>query len=158
MGVNLDKFLNKFEEFKTLPAGESFSIEVTDQEATAAGREYVSENKVWIKQQLKAATGLNLSVENPSIRFGNDELSIAVTGGMGLLKAKASLTAEAGWNGAPFVHVRTVNVPFVSLSPEKMNGFVEKPLDQLMEKVKEYAEIRSFKLTAGLAVLKAVKK
>ncbi len=158
MGANLDKFLNKFEEFKNLPSGESFSIEVTDKEATAAGREYVSENKEWIKQQLKETTGLGLSVENPTIGFGNDELSMAVTGGMGFLKANASLTADVAWNGEPNVNVRAVNVPFVTLSPEKLNTLVAKPLDQLMEKVKEYGEITSFKLTEGLAVLKATKK
>ena len=157
MGANLDKFMNKFEEFKNLPSGESFTIEVTDTEATDAGREYVSENSEWIKQQLKATTGLALSVENPTIKFGVDELSMVVTGGMGLLKANASLTADVAWNGEPNVNVRTVNVPFVTLSPEKLNTLVEKPLDQLMEKVKEYGEIRSFKLSDGLAVLEAVK-
>ena len=158
MGANLDKFLGKFEEFKNLPSGESFSIEVTEEEATAAGREYLTENKEWIKQQLKSTTGMGLSVENPTIKFGADELSMAVTGAMGFLKANASLTADVAWNGEPNVNVRAVNVPFVSLSPEKLNTLVEKPIDQLMEKVKEYGEIRSFKLSAGLAVLEAVKK
>lgn len=158
MGANLDKFMNKFEEFKNLPSGETFSIEVTDKEATDAGREYVTENKEWIKQQLKATTGLGLSVENPTIKFGDDELSMGVVGGMSFLKANASLTADVAYNGEPSVNVREVNVPFVSLSPEKLNTLVEKPLDQLMEKVKEYGEIRSFKLSAGLAVLEAVKK
>ena len=158
MGVNLNKFMNKFEEFKNLPSGETFSIEVTDQEATAAGREYVTENQAWIKQQLKANTGMNLSVGNPTIKFGNDELSMNVTGGMGVLKANASLTADVAWNGAPYVNVRAVKVPFVSLSPEKLNPMLEKPIEQLMEKVNEYGEIRSFKLSEGLAVLEAVKK
>ena len=157
MGANLDKFLNKFEEFQNLPSGEYFSIEVTDKEATDAGREYVTENKEWIKEQLKATTGLALSVENPTIKFGNDELSMGVIGAMGFLKANASLTADVAWKGVPIVNVRAVNVPFVTLSPEKLNTLVEKPIDQLMEKVKEYGEIRSFKLSDGLAVLEAVK-
>ena len=158
MGVNLDKFLNKFEEFKNLPSGESFSIAVTDKEATDAGREYVSENREWIKQQLKATTGLGLSVENPTIKFEADVLSMAVTGAMGFLKANASLTADVVWNGEPNVNVSAVNVPFVTLSPEKLNTLVEKPIAQLMEKVKEYGEITSFKLSEGLAVLEAIKK
>ena len=106
MGANIDHFMNKFEEFKNLPSGESFSIEVTDKEATDAGWEYVTENKEWIKQQLKAATGMNLSVGNPTIKFGNDELSIDVTGAMGFIKANASLTAGVVWNGQPNVNVR----------------------------------------------------
>lgn len=158
MGVNLDKFMSKFEEFKNLPPGEFFSIKVTEKEATDAVREYVSENKEWIKEQLKAATKLGLSVENPTIKFGNDELSMEVTGSKGILKSKASLISDVLWKGKPEVKVRTVKVPFVSLSAEKLNTVMAKPIDTLMEKVKAYGEIRSFKLTEGMAVLEAVRK
>ena len=36
MGATIQQFMDKFETFRALPAGESFSIEVTDVEATAA--------------------------------------------------------------------------------------------------------------------------
>ncbi len=54
--------------------------------------------------------------------------------------------------------VRSVDVPVISISPEKLNFVIEKPPAQAMGKVEEYAEIRSFKLFNGLAVLEAGKK
>ena len=158
MGVTLQQFMDKFEEFKTLPGGESFAIEVTDQEATAAANEYVTENKAQIKDLLKQQTGFNLDVEKPSVSFGNDEIVLSAMGGVGFLKTKATLTADVTWDGKPVVVVRSVEVPVVSVSPEGLNSTVEEPLVQMMEKVREYAEIRSFKLTDGVAVIEAIRK
>ena len=158
MGATLQHFLGKFDEFKTLPAGEFFSIKVSDQEATAAANEYLTENKAQVRQLLQKTTGMNLDVENPSIGFRNDEILLSAMGGMGFLKARASLNADVQWNGEPNVVVRSVQVPVISVTPEKLNSVVEKPLKQLTEKVEEYAEIRNFKLQDGFAVLEAVKK
>ena len=63
MGATLQHFLGKFDEFKTLPSGKSFSIKVTDQEATAAANEYLTENKAQVSQLLQKTTGMNLEVE-----------------------------------------------------------------------------------------------
>ena len=158
MGATIQQFMDKFEEFKTLPSGESFTIEVTDQEATAAANEYVTENKAQIKELLKEQTGFNLDVEKPSVEFRNDEIFLTAMGGMGILKAKATLTADVKWDGKPVVVVRSVDVPVVSVSPEELNSTVEEPLTKMMETVEEYAEIRSFKLKDGVAVLEAVRK
>ena len=158
MGATLQHFLGKFDEFKTLPAGESFSIKVSDQEATAAAKEYLTENKAQVKQLLQKKTGMNLDVEKPSIGFKNDAVMLSAMGGMGFLKARATLNADVQWNGAPNVVVRSVQVPVVSVTPEKLNSVVEEPLKQLTKKVEEYAEIRNFKLQDGFAVLEAVKK
>ena len=158
MGATLQHFLGKFDEFKTLPSGKSFSIKVTDQEATAAANEYLTENKAQVSQLLQKTTGMNLEVEKPSIGFKNDELLLSAMGGMGFLKAKATLDADVQWSGQPTVVVRSVKVPVVSVTPEKLNSVVEKPLKQLMEKVEEYAEIHNFKLQDGFAVLEAVRK
>ena len=158
MGTTLQQFMNKFEEFKSLPSGEAFAIELTDKEATAAATEYVTENKAQIKELLKQSTGFKLDVEKPSIEFGNDKISLSAMGGMGFLKTKASLVADVKWDGKPVVVVRSVDVPVVSVSPEKLNATVEGPLKQMMEMVEEYAEIRSFKLKEGVAVLEAVRK
>ncbi len=158
MGATLQHFLGKFDEFKTLPSGKSFSIKVTDQEATAAANEYLTENKAQVSQLLQKTTGMNLEVEKPSVGFKNDELLLSAMGGMGFLKAKATLDADVQWNGQPTVVVRSVKVPVVSVTPEKLNSVVEKPLKQLMEKVEEYAEIHNFKLQDGFAVLEAVRK
>ena len=160
MGAALENFLQKFDGLNDIPVGKPFSIKITDKEATDAAREYITENKEWIKKQLKALTGLSLSVEEPFIKFQNDELSIAVKGGVGFLKANASLTSEVKWNsqtGKPEVNVRSVKLPVVSVSPEKLNSVVEKPLDNIMAKVKEYGDIHSLKLSEGLVVMDAVK-
>ena len=147
MGSTLNSFRNKFEEFKTLPAGQSFTIKVTDQEATAAACEYLAENKASVGQKIKKRTGLSLDIDNPTVTFRNDEIGVSASGGKGFLKAKASLTAEVRWAGKPIVVVRSVEVPFISVSPEKLNAVVERPLESVMHIVEEYAEICSFKLT-----------
>ena len=158
MGITLNRFTNKLEEFKTFPAGETFTIKISDQEATEAAREYLTENKAQVKQLIQKRVGIGLSVDNPEVRFQNDEITMSASAGMGLLKARASLTAEVRWNGALNVNVCSVNVPFISVSPEKLNSVVERPLKKVMEKVEKYAEIRSFKLMNGFAILEAVRK
>lgn len=152
------RFMDRFNEFKTLPSGESFSIKVTDQEATAAAYEYLAENREQVRERLQKSTGMKLQVEDPSIEFRNDEVFVSAKGGMGFLKAKASLTAEVQWDGKLNVVARSVEVPFVSVSPQKLNSAVKRPLEQLMKKVEEYADIQSLKLTNGFAVLEAVRK
>ena len=131
---------------------------MTDQEATAAANEYVTENKAQIQELLKQQTGFNLDVEKPSVAFRNDEILLSAMGGIGFLKTKASLTADVKWDGKPVVVVRSVEVPVVSISPGELNSTVEEPLTKMMETVEEYAEIRSFKLKDGVAVLEAVRK
>jgi|GEM_PF-5578337 len=158
MGATLNKFLDQFEKFQTLPGGETFRIEVTDAEATAAAKEYVSENKAQIKKMLKQAAGVGLDVDDPAIRFVEDGVLLSAKGGKGLVKAKASLAADVKWDGDLSVVVRSVNVPIIKVSPESLNSTMEKPLRQLMEKVEEYAEVRSFKVKDGAAVLEAVRK
>ena len=158
MGAVLNDFMKKFNEFKDLPSGKTFTIMVTDTEASAAAQEYLAENKPQVKQLIQKSAGMSLDVDNPEIRFGDDEISMSVKGGKGFLKVSASLDAEIRWDGRANVVVRSVNVPFVSISPEKLNFVLEKPLEQVMGKVEEYAEIRSFTLCSGSAVLEAVKK
>ena len=158
MGATIQQFMDKFEEFKTLPSGEPFTIEVTDVEATAAAREYVAENKAEIKQGMKQETGFELDVDKPSITFRKDVVLLSVMTGVGFLKTKATLTADVKWDGKPVVVVRSVEVPVVSVSPQELNAMVEEPLKQMTQTVEEYAEIRSFKVTDGLAVLEAVRK
>ena len=101
---------------------------------------------------------MSINVENPEIRFGNDEISMAARGRKGFLKINASVNAEVRWDGRANVTVRSADVPVISISPEKLNFVTEKPLAQAMGKVEDYAEIRSFKLMNGLAVLEAMKK
>ena len=158
MGATIQQFMDKFETFKTLPGGEPFTIEVTDLEATAAAREYVAENKALIRAGMKQETGFELDVDKPSITFRDDTVLLSVMAGVGFLKTKATLTADVKWDGGPVVNVRSVEVPVVSVSPEKLNSSVEEPLKKMMDIVEEYAEIRSFKLKDGVAVLEAVRK
>ena len=158
MGSTLNAYLNKFEEFKALPAGQSFTIRVTDQEATEVAKEYLAENKASVSQRIQKRTGLKLSVDNPSVSFRNDEIRVSASGGMGFLKAKAALTAEVKWDGKPLVVVRSVDIPFLTVTPEKLNSVVEGPLKKGTGIVEEYAEIRSFKVTDGAVVLEAVRK
>lgn len=158
MGAAINRLMGKYEEFKALPGGEAFTIEVTDKEATAAAKEYITENKQQIRSLLKEKTGFSLDVDDPRIQFGNDELRLSATGGKGFIKSKASLIADVKWNGRPVVFVREVKLPVVSVSPEKLNSTAEEPLRKFTDMIGEYAEIRSFKLKNGVAVLEAVKR
>ena len=158
MGATLQHLLGKFDEFKTLPAGKTFSIKVSDQEATAAANEYLTENREQVRKLLQEKTGMALDVDSPSIGCRDNGILLSAMGGIGFLKAKASLNADVQWNGKPSVTVLSVQVPVVSVTPEKLNSVVENPLKQLTKKVEEYAEILSFKLQNGFAELEAVKK
>ena len=158
MGAQLKSFMNKLEEFKALPSGESFTIKVTDQEATAVANEFVTEQKAQIREFLKQSTGFGLDISDPVIDFLDDGIILSAKGGKGFLKAAASITANVRWDGEPVVNVRSVDVPFISVSPQKLNSAVKKPLSLLMAKVGEYAEIRAFRLMYGCAVLEAVRK
>ena len=158
MGAVTQQFMDKFEEFKALPSGESFTIEVTDVEATAVAREYVAENREQIQEAMKQETGFELDVDKPSITFRDDVVLLSVMAGKGFLKTKANITADVKWDGKPVVVVRSVEVPVVSVSPADLNAFVEDPLKQMTAAVEEYAEIRTFKVKDGVAVLEAVKK
>ena len=158
MGAQLKNFMDKLEEFKALPSGESFTIKVTDQEATSAANEFVTEQKAQIKEFLKQSTGFALGISDPVIDFLDDGIILSAKGGKGFLKAGASITANVLWDSRLVVNVRSVDVPFISVSPQKLNSAVKKNLSRLMAKVEEYAEIRAFKLTYGCAVLEAVRK
>ena len=158
MGAVTQQFMDKFEEFKALPSGESFTIEVTDVEATAVAREYVAENREQIQEAMKQETGFELDVDKPSITFRDDVVLLSVMAGKGFLKTKANITADVKWDGKPVVVVRSVEVPVVSVSPGELNAFVAEPLKQMTEAVEEYAEIRSFRIEDGVAVLEAVRK
>lgn len=157
MGITINKFMNKFNDFQALPSGQSFTIKVTDSEATAAAQEYLAENKALVKQMIQKSAGMSLDVENPVIKFGNDEISMSAKGGKGFLKVNASLNAKVNWDGKLNVDVKSVDIPIVSVSPEKLNSIVEKPLIEFMNKVGEYAQIQSFKLESGAAYLEATK-
>ena len=158
MGAAIQRFLGRFEEFRALPSGEAFTIEITDREATAAAREYLEENKAQIKALLKEKAHFELDVDDPQVVFEKDEIHLSVAAGKGFLKRKASLEAFVTWEGRPIVLVESVKVPIVSVSPEKLNGAVEQPVARVMDKVGEYADVRSFKVLDGSAVLEAVKK
>ena len=158
MGAAIQRLTGKYEEFMDLPGGESFTIEMTDEEATAAAREYITENKQQIRDLLKEKTGFSLDVDDPLIEFRNDRITLSAKGGKGFIKSKASLTADVKWDGGPVVVVREVKIPVVSVSPEKLNSVAEEPIKKMTGTIGEYAEIRSFKLKDGLAVLEAVRK
>ena len=158
MGSTLNAYLKKLEEFKDLPVGQPITIRVTDQDATEVAREYLAENKASVSQLIQKRLGLKLSVDNPSISFRDDEIRVSASGGMGFLKAKAALTAEVKWDGKPVVAVRSVEIPFLPVSPEKLNSVVEGPLKKGTGIVEQYAEIRSLKVTDGAVVLEAVRK
>ena len=158
MGATLDRFIGKFNQFKSLSAGETFSIEVTDKEATEAAREYLAENTSQVKQLIQNAAKVSLDVADPKIVFSNDEITMGAKGGKGFLKVNASLNAGVVWNGGLKVDVRSVDIPVIKVTPEKLHPLVEKVIGQGMDIVKEYAEIESFRITNGSAVLKAVRK
>ena len=158
MGAVLQRFIGKFEEFRSLDPGEPFSIRVTEQEAEDAAREYLAENKEGVSQMIRKAAGVSLEVSDPEVRFYRDEIGLSLRGGRGPLKVRASLNADVRWNGRPYVNVRSVELPFVKVTPQKLNSLVEAPLLSAMGKVTQYADIRSFQITTGSALLEAIRK
>ncbi len=158
MGAQLQHLMDKFEKIRVLPSGEPFIIEVTDQEATSAADEFVTENKAQIREFLKRSTGFALDISDPVVFFLDDGIILSAKGGRGFLKAEASITANVRWDGEPVVTVRSVDVPFISVSPRKLNSVVKNPLKRLTDRVERYAEISSLSLKTGYAVLKAVRK
>ncbi len=94
MGAALNNFMNKFNDSKVLPAGKTFKIKVTDTEAAAAAREYLEEYNEQVRQLIQNSAGMSINVENPEIRFGNDEISMAARGRKGFLKVNSSVNAE----------------------------------------------------------------
>ena len=158
MGVIINKFTGKFNEFRALAPGERFSVRVTDTEAADAAREYLTKNRSHVSEMIRSAAGVGLDVSDPEVRFHPDEVFISARGGKGFMKVKASLCAEIRWDGRPLVNVRSVEVPFVPVTPQKLNSVVEKPLVSIMKTVGDYAEIISFRIAEGEAVLDALRK
>ena len=158
MGVIIDKFTGKFNEFRALAPGERFSVRITDLEAADAAREYLTENKARVSEMIRGAAGVSLDVSDPDVRFHPDEVFLSARGGKGFMKVKASLCAGVRWEDRPVVDVKSVEVPFVSVTPQKLNSVVEQPLLSIMKTVGDYAEILSFRITEGAAVLDALRK
>ena len=158
MGAAVSRFISRFNEFQSLPSGASFSVRVTDFEAEEATKEYLEENREQVNGLIRQAAGVSLEVSDPSIRFHPDEIVLSAKGGRGLLKVRASLSADVRWNDGLSVNVRSLELPFVSVTPQKLNSVVEGPLKGVMARVAGYAEIRSFRITEGAAVLDAVRK
>lgn len=158
MGMMINKFTGKFNEFRVLVPGERFSVSVTDLEAADAAREYLTENKAQVSEMIRSAAGVSLDVSDPDVRFHPDEVFLSARGGKGFMKVKASLCAGIRWEGRPLVNVKSVEVPFVSVTPQKLNSVVEQPLLNIMKTVGDYAEILSFRITEGAAILEARRK
>lgn len=156
MGAAIDRFVGKFNEFRALRPGEKFSVRVTDFEANEAAREYLSENRAQVTQLIRNAAGVGLEVSDPEIRFHTDELALSARGGRGLMKVRASLCAEVRWENRLVVNVKSVEVPFIQVTPQKLNSIVEQPLRSVMNRVSEYAEIRAFRLIEGAAILEGL--
>ena len=158
MGEVIRNFVGKFNEFQSLEPGKQFFVQATEEEATAAAREYLAENKEHVSRMIRSAAGVSLEVSDPNVRFRKDEVELSARGGKGFMKVKATLCAEIVWDGRPIVNVKSVDVPFVSVTPQKLNSVVEKPLLNVMEIVGSYAEIRSFSVRDGVVVLEALRK
>ncbi|MBR6088985.1 MAG: hypothetical protein IKP86_03560 [Anaerolineaceae bacterium] len=154
----IDKYTDLYNEFKQQPAGSPVRVSVSDAEATAAAREYLEANKPAVRDLIRDKAGVSLDIADPVIRFSPDELLLSASGKKGILKVNASANAKITWNGSLNVEAQTVNVPIVSISPEKINPAIKAPLASIMEKVQEYIEIRSFRITDGRAELEGVKK
>ena len=127
MGAAVSRFISRFNEFQSLQAGESFSIRVTDFEAEEAAKEYLAENREQVSGLIRQAAGVSLEVSDPSIRFHPNEIVLSAKGGRGLLKVRASLSADVRWNGGLNVNVQSLELPFVSVTPQKLNSVVEGP-------------------------------
>ena len=154
----IDRFTKQFFDIKAQAPGAPFKAVITDEEATAAAREYLENNRDQVKDLIKSKAGVSLDVADPVIEFAPDEVRLSAKGKKGLIKINASASAAVTWDGSLHVEAKSVNVPVISVSPAVINPAIKEPIDQWVKKLQEYAEIRSFRITDGMAMVEGIKK
>ncbi len=165
LGVNtvsaqtIEKLTNQLKEIEALPSGSSFTLSLTDDDATAAAGEYLGKYEETIQNAISNAVGVKLDISNPTITFGEDQLTLAAKAGKGFLKVGVSATAAVVWeNNELHVTVTELNVPIVSIPVDTANSFIAEPLKNGINDLLKYYDVQSFKLSDGVAVLNAAKK
>ncbi len=155
----IEKLTNQLNEIGALPSGSSFTLSLTDDDATAAAEEYLGKNMETIQNAISNAVGVKLDISNPTVTFGEDQLTIEAKAGKGFLKLSVSAKATVVWDGNELhVTVTEVNVPIVSVPVDTANSFIAEPLKNGINELLKYYDVQSFKLSDGVAVLNAVKK
>lgn len=154
----IDKYIKKFNDFKAQQPGTALKVVLTDADATAALREYIEKNNTQVQVLIKDNIGVNIDIIDPVITFTKDMIDLTAKGKISLIKITISATAKVTWDGMLHVEAQSLNVPVISISPEKINPAIKEPLNKIMKKIQEYIEIHSFRITEGAAFLEGTKK
>ena len=154
----IDKFTKQIIEVSKQAPGVVFKIIMTDAEATAAVKEYIEENREQVKELIKKSTKVGIDVTDPEIKFFPNRVDLSAKGKKGILKIKASASANVTWDGMLHVEATSVDVPIISISPEEVNPLIKELIGQFIKKAQEYIEIRSFQITTGSACLEGTNK
>lgn len=154
----IDKYTKLFNDFRIRETGTLYKITIPDADATAAAREYIENNKAQVQNLLKESTGKSFEIVDPVITFSPDVIHLSVKIKKSVVKINASASARVTWDGTLHVEALSVDVPIISISPEKINPAIKTPIAQVMNKVLEFIDIRTFQIKNGAAYLEGVKK
>ncbi len=155
----IEKLTNQLKEIEALPSGSAFTLSLTDDDATAAAGEYLGKYLETIQKAISDAVGVKLDISNPTVTFGEDQLTLEAKAGKGFLKFNVSAKATVVWeNNELHVTVTELNVPIVSIPVDTANSFIAEPIKNVINDLLKYYDVQSFKLSDGVAVLNAVKK
>ena len=157
-GQTIDRFAEYYKEIADLPAGTSFRIVITEEDATNIANEYLQRNYESIQNLMQQAIGIRLDVDNPKIEFGDDMVTASVRGGKSILKVGASIQGTMVWSdNRLIIDVKSVDVPVISVDPATVNSYLHGPLERAVNKGLQYYSVISFDIEDGYAVLEAIK-
>ena len=158
-GQETDKITQQILEIEALPSGSEFQMTISDEDATSAAQSYLIKYMNQIQETIRQMIGTKLDLSKPKVEFGEDELAFSIKGGKGFMKVNISLRADAVWNGSTLqVDVKSIDVPIVSVDPATANSYIQGPINNFVELIKQYYDIRSFKLSEGSCIIDASKK
>ncbi len=155
----VEKLKQQFDEIAALPSGSSFTLTLSDDDATAAAEEYLGKYMDTIKEAINEAIGMSLDISSPTVTFGEDTLTLNLKAGKGILKVNVSASANVVWEDNDLhVTVTELNIPIVSVPVETANSFIAGPLKNIITELLKSYDVQSFKLSDGVATLSAAKK
>ncbi len=155
----VEKLTQQFNEIAALPSGSSFTLTLSDDDATAAAEEYLGKYMQTIQDAINEAIGMKLDISSPTVTFSEDTLTLGLKAGKSFLKFNVSAKATVVWeNNDLHVTVTELNVPVVSVPVETANSFIAGPLKNIITELLKSYDVQSFKLSDGVATLNASKK
>ncbi len=153
-----EKLENQFREIEALPSGSVFTLTLTDDEISDAANEYLDRYLPEIQSMVEEATGIKLTFADPVIEFKTGTAMFSLKAGKGFLKVPASMRAGVYWDGSLHLNVEELNIPIVSVDPATINSYIQQPVNEAMDTIGKYYEIRDLEVAEGFIRLEAMKR